>query len=80
MKRKRKVRDYHVVYRAPFWIVRREGGKRAVRVLDTQEDAINFAARRAKRAKVEVVIHRTDGTIRDSDSYGREGKVRDAKH
>jgi len=41
-------------------------------VTETQQEAIERAREQARREKVEVVIHRKDGTIRDSDSYGND--------
>ena len=38
----------------------------------TQQQAIERAVEQAKRERIEVVIHRKDGSIRDSDSYGND--------
>lgn len=47
----------------------------------TQENSIAKAIPRAKGNASQVVIHRRDGTIRDSDSYGRDpNPPRDRKH
>ena len=65
-----KKRDIHVVpHKEGGWATRREGAGRAGSRQPTQRDAIERAGERAKRERVEVVIHRSDGTIRDSDSY-----------
>jgi len=75
-------RDIHVV-RHPRggWQGRRESADRASFREDTQQDAISHAQEIAKRDSVEVVIHRPDGTIRDSDSYGHDPcPPRDRKH
>jgi hypothetical protein len=34
----------------------------------------------ARRHKLELVIHRKDGRIVDSDSFGGEGRARDRVH
>lgn len=65
-------RDIHVVHRGGGWATRREGASRAGSTHKTQSDAINAARERARRDRVEVVIHRRDGRIRDSDSYGSD--------
>lgn len=63
------------------WQVKREGAERAGSRHTTQADAINTARERAKRDRTEVVIHRPDGTIRDSDSYGNDPHPpKDRKH
>lgn len=74
-------RDYHVVPRDDGWAVTREGADRASSLHDTQREAIDAGRRLAQEAKTELVIHRPDGTIRDSDSYGRDpNPPRDRKH
>lgn len=65
-------KDIHVVPHDDGWATKREGASRAGRVVDTQREAIEKATEQAKRDHVEVVIHRRDGSIRDSDSYGND--------
>ena len=65
-------RDIHVVPHGDGWATKKEGSQRAGVVTDTQKAAIERAREQAIRQKVEVVIHRKDGTIRDSDSYGND--------
>jgi len=67
-----KKRDIHVVPHNDGWATRKEGADRVGRTTDTQQQAIEKARDQAKREHVEVVIHRKDGTIRDSDSYGHD--------
>lgn len=56
-----------------------DNGARSVH--NTQREAIHKARDLAIRDKVEVVIHRRDGKIRDSDSYGPDPvPPRDKKH
>ena len=76
-----KKRDIHVVPHQDGWATRKEKSDRAGVVTDTQGEAIERARDQARRENVEVVIHRRDGTIRDSDSYGRDpNPPRDNKH
>lgn len=65
-------RDIHVVPHQDGWATKKEGADRAGHVADTQREAIEKARDQARRENVEVVIHRRDGTIRDSDSYGND--------
>jgi hypothetical protein len=67
-----KRRDYHVVPHDQGWAVRREGAERVGSTHRTQSDAYDTARDRAIRDRVEVVTHRRDGTIRDSDSFGSD--------
>lgn len=76
-----KKRDIHVVPRGGGWARVKEGASRAGSLHSTQKDAINSAREQARRERVEVVIHRKDGRIRDSDSYGNDPfPPRDRKH
>lgn len=74
-------KDYHVVPQDGRWAVKREGASRASSVHDTQTDAAAAGRELAKSNQTELVIHRRDGTIRDSDSYGNDPvPPRDKKH
>ncbi|MBL8984434.1 MAG: DUF2188 domain-containing protein [Gemmatimonadetes bacterium] len=80
---KRRKRNIHVVPaggRSAF-VPKTARGRRLVECPRTQTEAIAVAVRAARRRRVEVVIHRPDGRIRDSDSYGRDSRRhRDLKH
>lgn len=65
-------KDIHVVPHKDGWATKKEGAGRVGVVTDTQRAAIDRAKDQAVREKVEVVIHRKDGRVRDSDSYGRD--------
>lgn len=74
-------KDIHVVPHKDGWATKTEGATRAGVVVDTQRQAIERAREQAQRQHVEVVIHRRDGSIRDSDSYGSDpNPPRDKKH
>ena len=74
-------KDIHVVPHKQGWATRKEGASRAGVVTPTQKQAIDKARDQARRDKVEVVIHRKDGRIRDSDSYGNDPHPpKDRKH
>lgn len=76
-----KKRDIHVVPHDGEWATRKEGAGRVGSTAGTQREAIERARDQAKRERVEVVIHRPDGRIRDSDSYGNDPfPPRDKKH
>lgn len=77
-----KKRDIHVVpHQDGGWATKKEGACRAGSRHPTQRDAIDRAREQAKRERVEMVIHRPDGRIRDSDSYGDDpNPPRDRKH
>ena len=76
-----KKQDIHVVPHKDGWATHKEGAGRAGVVTDTQREAIEHARDQAKRENVEVVIHRPDGRIRDSDSYGNDpNPPKDGKH
>lgn len=74
-------KDIHVVPHSDGWATKKEGAGRAGAVVDTQKEAIGRARQQAIRERVEVVIHKRDGTIRDSDSYGNDPHPpKDKKH
>lgn len=74
-------KDIHVVPHSEGWATKKEGATRAGVVVDTQREAIERVREQAKRENVEVVIHRKDGKVRDSDSYGRDpNPPKDKKH
>lgn len=74
-------RDYHIVPHDDQWAVKKEGGERASSLHDTQRDAIDAGRRLAQDNKTELVIHRPNGQIRDSDSYGNDPcPPKDQKH
>lgn len=62
----------HVVPHGDGWGARREGASRVGSVHNTQAAAAAAARATAKREHGEVIIHRPDGRIRDSDSYGND--------
>ncbi len=74
-------KDYHVVPQDGQWAVKREGGERATSLHQTQTEAIAAGRGLASTQKTELVIHRPNGQIRDSDSYGRDpNPPKDKKH
>lgn len=76
-----KKRDIHVVPHQGGWATRKEGADRAGSVHDTKNEALAQAREQARREHVEVVNHRKDGTIQDSDSYGNDpNPPKDRKH
>jgi uncharacterized protein DUF2188 len=59
----------HVVPRGDDWAVQREGGDRASGIYGTQREAEDAARRMTHNSGGgEVVTHRPDGRIRDSDT------------
>ena len=63
------------------FVLKEAGNSKPLIRSTTQKRAIERAVPIAKGNKSEVVIHRRDGTIRDSDSYGNDpSPPRDKKH
>lgn len=62
----------HIVPHGTDWAVKREGNDRATSVHSTQRDALDAGRPIARRDKTELVTHRPDGTIRNSDSFGND--------
>ena len=62
----------HVVPNGNQWAVKGAGNGNATKILNTQAEAIQIAREIAINQKSEVVIHRSNGQIRDKDSYGKD--------
>jgi hypothetical protein len=52
------------------WAVQKDGTKRASRVTDRKQGAVDAARAQAKREKAELVMKRQDRTIQKRDSHG----------
>lgn len=66
-------RAYHVVSNPDGgWAVRREGAERASKRFESKEDAVRYARSICQGEQVELVVHRSDGTIREKNSYGND--------
>ena len=74
-------KNIHVVPHGDGWATRKEGAQRVGHTANNQQQAYEQAREQAKREHVEVVIHRPDGTIRNSNSFGNDtNPPRDKKH
>lgn len=65
-------KSQHVVPRGNAWAVLGAGNSRATAIVNTQGAAIARAREIAINNRTEVVIHRPNGQIRDSNSYGND--------
>lgn len=75
------VKRYHVVPHGDQWAVMGDGAARASFVCPTQGQAIDVGRDLSIRQQAELVIHRPNGQIRDSDSYGNDPRrSRDTVH
>ena len=54
------------------WQVKGAGNSRATVRTDTQKQAIDIGCLIAKNQQAELVIHRSNGQIRDKNSYGND--------
>jgi uncharacterized protein YdaT len=76
-----KGKNQHVTKHVEGWQVKGAGNNKATVVVDTQAEAIKIAKEIATNQKSEVVIHGTNGKIRDKDSYGNDpNPPKDNKH
>lgn len=65
-------KNQHVVPHNGQWAVRGIGNSRVTKVCSTQREAQEIARSIARNQRSEVVIHRSNGQIRDRDSYGHD--------
>lgn len=54
------------------WQIKGEGNSRATVRTSTQQEAIERARSIARNQGSELIIHRSNGTIREKDSHGRD--------
>ena len=65
--------DRHVVPNSRGgWSVRHSGAARATRTFSTQADAVRFARSIAKKERTTLYVHRSDGTVRQMDTFGTD--------
>lgn len=64
--RKKLKKVYHISLRKSDgkWQVKYGGGKKAIKLFDTQAEAIKFAEERAESQEGRIAIHKKDGKIR----------------
>ena len=65
-------KNQHVVPQGDRWAVKGAGNEKATRIVDTQAEGIDIARDIAINQQSEVIIHRPNGQIRDSNSYGSD--------
>lgn len=54
------------------WNVKKAGAKRATKHFNTKKEAVDYGKEVSENQGAELVKHRKDGTIEDSDSYGND--------
>ena len=64
--------NVHVVNEDGDWKVKHAGAQRAASVHETKAEAKAAATEMAKREKVELIIHKLDGTIGEKNSFGND--------
>jgi hypothetical protein len=69
---KKQVRSQHVIPINGRWVVRGEGNIRATSVHTTQREAIEAARQIARNNSSDLIVHRSDGRIRERDSYSSD--------
>ena len=52
------------------WNIKKGGGDKAIKHFDKKQDAVDSAREISRNQRSELVIHKKDGTIQNSDSHG----------
>lgn len=65
-------KNQHVTPHKNGWQVKSAGASKATKVTKTQKVAIKIARNIATNKKSEVIIHGTNGRIRQKNSYGND--------
>ncbi len=66
------VKNVHIVPHGDGWAVKVEDNKIASKITDSKKEAEDIGRQMAKDLHSELIIHRHDGSIQDSDSYGND--------
>ena len=69
-----KGKNQHVTKHSEGWQVKGAGNNKATAVTNTQAEAIKIAREIAKNQQSELIIHGTNGKIRQKDSHGNDPK------
>jgi len=69
---KAKTKNQHVIPYRDRWAVRGEGNDRPTSIHNTQGEAIKAAREIATNQRSDLIVHRTDGRIRERDSYSND--------
>ncbi|MDF2452775.1 MAG: hypothetical protein K0S26_2279 [Bacteroidota bacterium] len=67
-----KGKNQHVTKHEEGWQIKGAGNEKATKVVPTQKEAIEIAREIAKNQGSELIIHGTDGKIRQKDSHGSD--------
>ena len=65
-------KNQHVVPHDEGWAVKGEGNQRATSIHRAQREAIEAARETAIKQKSEMFIHRSNGQIRERNTYGKD--------
>ena len=65
-------KNQHVLPHNKKWKIKGEGNEKATKIVETQKEAIDIAREIAKNQQSELVIHKTNGQIREKNSYGND--------
>jgi hypothetical protein len=67
-----KGKNQHVTKHEDGWQVKGAGNSKATNVTKTQKESITIAREIAKNQESELIIHGTNGQIRQKDSHGHD--------
>ncbi len=65
-------KNQHVTHSDGKWQVKAAGSNRATAVTCTQKEAITIATNIARNQKSELIIHGSNGRIREKNTYGND--------
>jgi len=64
--------EHHVVPKDGGWSVKKGGGVKSIKDFDRKQEAVDYARDISRNQESELIIHRKDGTIQNSDSHGND--------
>ena len=58
--------DQHIVFQGGSWAIKPDGAEEPIKVFETRDEALQWAARSMNHQGTNLVVHNEDGSINDS--------------
>lgn len=66
---KKGLHGQHIILAESGWAVKRAGARQPSKILPTQKKAINYGRKIARKNKVDLFIHKSNGRIKSRETY-----------
>jgi hypothetical protein len=65
-------KNQHITYKNGLWNVIGAGNSKPTKTFNNKNTAIDYGRKIATNQQSNIIIHKMDGKIQDSDSYGKD--------